>query len=85
MILEVVANPRELDPALDPRGLEHVGVADAGELEDLGRLNSATADYDLSVDGNKLLRSCVHKVDSFRDVALKDDTGDQGFAKNLQI
>ncbi len=85
MVLEVLADAGQVVDDRDPDGLQLRGIADAGELEQLGRVDrAASEDHLAAVDR---LRPTALSVSSTPDrpAALEDDPGHERPGPDLEV
>lgn len=85
VVLEVGSDILVLDLALNACGLEHGGVTNAGELQDLRALDRTSRQDDLSGSIDLVSLAVGHELDPSRDVSIKYDLADHGLRQNFQI
>ena len=76
MVLEVCADAPESVHRINSNLRELVGIADAGQLQDLRRLHGPGAEENLAVGERALGLALAHVVDPHRPAAFDHDPGD---------
>ena len=77
MLLEVAAHTRDIGHDVDPVPAELLGRTDAGQQEQLGRLDSTGADHDLLVHAGRVRPPLPPVLDPYGAVAVEDDPIDE--------
>ena len=86
MVLEVLADPRQVDPGLDPEPAELLGRADSRDHEDLRAADRPGAEHHLAGGaGDRLPPPAVAPADPGRPLALERDAEHLGAGDHGQV
>ena len=75
MVLKIAADLRRIDHNRDPQAREVIGWPDARQHQELGRVDSAAAQNDLTLRPNRLAQPILEDLDPARSTVLDHDTG----------
>ena len=77
VVLEVLPHARHVGDDADAEGAQVVGVADSGELQELGRVDGPTAEDDLARGDRPVQASGPEVVDAGGSLAVETHAGDE--------
>ena len=85
VVLQVGTHAGQLDPGLDADGAQLLGVADAGQLQQLGAVERAAAQDHLSRRHRPAQPAPAGVVDARTTVALHPQAGDEGEGLDVEV